>query len=141
MMMATMMIAAALGCALLPMTVPVNPIVGVEMSREGSNYVISYKNCFDPKMVLDLKGVTVTRIVNGQRSDSPHCRVWWADFDVRSAKKWTYGTTPAGYKSDRCEPLVPGDTYEVHVSAGAGGSGVFSVGADGSVKSVRSGCK
>lgn len=139
-MKSILMMAATAGCVLMGNTFPVNPTVGVEMSRQASGYVVSYQNCFDPKMVLDLKAVTVKKVINGHRADSPLCRVWWADFDVRSVKEWTYGTVPTGYKSDRCQALAPGETYEVLVSAGAGGVGVFSIATDGSVNAVKSAC-
>lgn len=140
--MSIVLIIAVSGCGLLAVfgPVPVNPIAGVELTRRGSEYVVAVQNCHDRSKELALKAVTVTKVTNGRRAGSPHCRVWWKDFNIQSVKTWTYGTVPPGYESDVCEPLVPGETYEVSVSAGAGGTGVFSIKPDGSVKAIKSGC-
>ena len=121
---------------------PVNPIVGVEVRREGPDYVFHFQNCFDPKKVIGIHGVTVKKLGPGERDSTLYCKITETPSGERElTEKWTYGTTPAGYRMAHCEPLKAGETYRADVSGAAGGHVVFSIANDGSVRMPKQACK
>jgi hypothetical protein len=132
------LLASVLSCKVLP----VNPTVGIEVRRESDTYAFVFRNCFNPKNAVGIHGVTVTRLRQEGLDGELHCRI----SETQSSEpeltgRWTYGTTPAGYRMDRCEPLKPGHTYRAEVSGAGGGAAKFSIDNDGSVRALEGECK
>lgn len=137
-----LLIAAALaGCSWLAGTVPVNPIVDVDVRRESGDYLFLFRNCVNAAQAIDIRRITVTRAGKGG-ADGVVCQVVWKDFHEPSIKaEWRYGTAPAGYTSPKCEPLVSEESYIVSVAGAGGGSATFTLDKDGAVKVTSQRCK
>jgi hypothetical protein len=134
--MKLMMLAAVASCAWMANTVPVNPLVGIAVRKEGVGYVFLFRNCVDPKKPIDIRRVSV--MGNGElRCQLVRKR---AEGPMITAR-WLYGTIPAGYDMAKCSPLQPGETYDVEVSGAAGGSARFIVQKDGTVQMIEDSCK
>ena len=120
---------------------PVNPMVGVEVTKDSTGYVLHFRSCVDSSQTFDVRRVTVTK-GDGTKPGPLQCQISWKDFQQPSIKReWRYATKPAGYSMAKCDPLVAGETYVVRVSGAGGGSAIFSVAPDGSVRMSMQDCK
>jgi hypothetical protein len=115
------------------------PKSGVLVTKEANGYELHFKNCLRAKQILPVSGVRISK----PTSQVPECELSWVDHQQPSINwLWTYGKGAPGYRVSDCKPLVPGETYLVHIEAGpAGGDASFQLEADGSVKMLDDGCK
>jgi hypothetical protein len=134
------LVASALtGCSLLGWRLPYNPSAGAAVAREGNGYLVRIINCYDDRVLLPLRALTVDHVVDGKRSR--HCELSWSDSNHAPVTgSWRYGSSPPGYQVEGCLPLQPGETYELRLRAGAGGVARFAVEKDSAPRMLDDGC-
>jgi len=122
----------------------VEPTLAIDVTRNGAVYQFSFKTCdnlfgggaFEVSDVLIFKGF-------GKPASLPlQCELVKESPTARNLPgHWEYATTAPGFKMTTCDPLQPGDTYQVHAGAGASnGRRVFTVKENGDVVMGQSSC-
>jgi hypothetical protein len=123
----------------------VEPRLDIQVTKTGPGYDFSFKICdswlrggpFEVSDVLVVKGT-------GKPDSLPvQCEVTKENPSVRNLRgPWRYATPPPGFTMTNCEPLRPGDTYQVRAGAGASsGHRVFTVKENGDVVLGASSCR
>jgi hypothetical protein len=118
--------------------------VDVEVAKDDAGYVFSFKACgwSQRSQRVEVPLIVVLK-AGGRASEVPvQCALHKASPSVRNlADTWRYGTVPQGYIAKGCEPLQPGETYQVQVSAAGGGRREFRVQRNGDVALGQGSCR
>ena len=90
-----------------------DPKGAVNITKQGSDFVVEFENCTRPAQVLQLKELDV-RIAGSDAENAPWCfleRTKGPEPMIEHV--WTYGEEVPGYSMNGCRPLQPNTTYEV----------------------------
>lgn len=121
--------------------VPENPRVGIEVGQDSSGYVFSFWNCLDKSKPVQVRSINVYNEGDGLKGLPPECEVVPSEPKYHVKSSWSYGSVPAGYRRVRCNPLIPGKTYDIHVSGVGGGVRRFQILNDKSIKALDPACR
>lgn len=136
--MKVLLIGVLAGCVWASNTVPVNPMVGIDVRRDGRSYIFRFRNCLDSSKPVGIRRLTIAE----KDQNALHCQLVKKDPGAAYIKEeWTYGSTPSGYESKVCQPLAEGHTYVVRVSGAGGGGAVFVLEEGGGVKTLEESCE
>ena len=118
--------------------------VRVEVTRDAGGYVFWFTGCANwfRKEQVQVFDVSVLKGIGPIDGLSKQCELHHSDPYAPSFRgTWRYGEKVAGYDMSPCQPLVPGENYQVHVVGAAGGQRVFSLKANGDVDQSDGSCR
>jgi hypothetical protein len=108
-----------------------DPGVDINVTREGSDYLFSFRTCRGDR--IGVPWLSVTEAGGGRMP--AYCELSTRDANiVPMSGSWKYGELPSGYEMKTCKALAAGGTYEVQVVGAGGGRRVFFVSPDGSIE-------
>ena len=131
-------LAVMVGCRPSPLVLP---IVGIDIQKIGQDYVFLFRNCHEQKARIGIHSITVKKVqARGDRDGDLYCELDEMPRGEELTEKWTYGATPPGYRTIRCQPLKPNEMYRVSVSGAGGGVAVFTTDKNGGVQLLNGNC-
>jgi len=122
----------------------VEPSLDILVTRDGTTYDFSFKGCsrWFRNERIEVSRIVVRKGVGQPDSLPVQCELSKSSPSVRNiAGHWQYGAAPPpGYEMTPCDPLQPGQTYQVHAGGLPNGRRVFTVKENGDVALGEGSC-